>query len=226
MVVHELFGFGTFAGRKGCHDAAMLVERLSGCPDYEANRNALHVRFDEMYAELARADERRCESSVNQRSVLTTAYYLFDRKRSDALRELGDFVRGKADGSFAATLLPLLEGLLAELEGTPQLALERFEEVAVGEDKSLVELALMQIHDLARGLVYRLAWDRVHLDAKREAGDPEEDRQQVEEQRAIVAGVEHRAGDISREADGISHYWINHGREPAVLLSSDVFHKP
>ena len=36
--------------------------------------------------------------------------------------------------------------------------------------------------------------------------------------------VEHRAGDISREADGISHYWINHGSEPAVLLSSDVFH--
>ncbi len=36
--------------------------------------------------------------------------------------------------------------------------------------------------------------------------------------------VEHRAGDISREADGISHYWINHGKVPAVLLSSDVFH--
>lgn len=36
--------------------------------------------------------------------------------------------------------------------------------------------------------------------------------------------VEHRAGDISREADGISHYWINHGTEPTVLLSSDVFH--
>ena len=35
--------------------------------------------------------------------------------------------------------------------------------------------------------------------------------------------VEHRVGDISREADGISHYWINHGSEPAVLLSSDVF---
>lgn len=35
--------------------------------------------------------------------------------------------------------------------------------------------------------------------------------------------VEHRAGDISREAGGISHYWINHGSEPAVLLSSDVF---
>jgi quercetin dioxygenase-like cupin family protein len=36
--------------------------------------------------------------------------------------------------------------------------------------------------------------------------------------------VEHRAGDISREADGISHYWVNNGGEPAVLLSSDVFH--
>lgn len=36
--------------------------------------------------------------------------------------------------------------------------------------------------------------------------------------------VEHQAGDISREADGISHYWINKGSEAAVLLSSDVFH--
>ena len=39
-----------------------------------------------------------------------------------------------------------------------------------------------------------------------------------------AAPVEHKAGDISREAEGISHYWINHGNEPAVLLSSDVFH--
>jgi quercetin dioxygenase-like cupin family protein len=38
------------------------------------------------------------------------------------------------------------------------------------------------------------------------------------------APIEHKAGDISREAGGISHYWINHGNEPAVLLSSDVFH--
>lgn len=36
--------------------------------------------------------------------------------------------------------------------------------------------------------------------------------------------IKHHAGDISREADGISHYWINEGRIPAVLLSSDVFH--
>ena len=38
------------------------------------------------------------------------------------------------------------------------------------------------------------------------------------------APIEHHAGDISREADGISHYWVNQGAEPAVLLSSDVFH--
>jgi len=38
------------------------------------------------------------------------------------------------------------------------------------------------------------------------------------------APIVHNAGDISREADGISHYWINQGSEPAVLLSSDVFH--
>lgn len=34
----------------------------------------------------------------------------------------------------------------------------------------------------------------------------------------------HRAGDITREADGISHYWVNRGKTPAVLLSSDVFY--
>src|SRR5262245_35925210 len=37
------------------------------------------------------------------------------------------------------------------------------------------------------------------------------------------APIVHNAGDISREADGISHYWVNQGSEPAVLLSSDVF---
>jgi quercetin dioxygenase-like cupin family protein len=36
--------------------------------------------------------------------------------------------------------------------------------------------------------------------------------------------IEHQAGDISREADGISHYWTNDGTVPAVLLSSDVHH--
>lgn len=36
--------------------------------------------------------------------------------------------------------------------------------------------------------------------------------------------IQHKGGDIAREADGISHYWINHGKVPAVLLSSDVHH--
>ena len=39
-----------------------------------------------------------------------------------------------------------------------------------------------------------------------------------------TAPIEHKAGDISREAEGLSHYWVNNGSEPAVLLSSDVFH--
>jgi quercetin dioxygenase-like cupin family protein len=41
---------------------------------------------------------------------------------------------------------------------------------------------------------------------------------------ACAAPIEHKAGDISREADGLSHYWVNNGKKPAVLLSSDVFH--
>ncbi|WP_353217750.1 cupin domain-containing protein [Sandarakinorhabdus sp.] len=36
--------------------------------------------------------------------------------------------------------------------------------------------------------------------------------------------VTHKGGEISREADGISHYWINKGKVPVVLLSSDVHH--
>jgi len=41
---------------------------------------------------------------------------------------------------------------------------------------------------------------------------------------ACAVPIQHKAGDISREADGLSHYWINHGKVPTVLLSSDVFH--
>lgn len=36
--------------------------------------------------------------------------------------------------------------------------------------------------------------------------------------------IVHKAGDISREAEGISHYWVNTGKTPAILLSSDVHH--
>ena len=46
----------------------------------------------------------------------------------------------------------------------------------------------------------------------------------TEHSSACGAPIEHKAGDISREADGLSHYWQNHDKVPAVLLSSDVFH--
>lgn len=41
---------------------------------------------------------------------------------------------------------------------------------------------------------------------------------------ACSVPIQHKAGDISREANGLSHYWVNHGKVPAVVLSSDVFH--
>jgi len=41
---------------------------------------------------------------------------------------------------------------------------------------------------------------------------------------ACAVPINHKAGDISPEADGLSHYWVNHGKVPAVVLSSDVFH--
>ena len=34
--------------------------------------------------------------------------------------------------------------------------------------------------------------------------------------------ITHKAGELAREADGIGHYWVNHGNVPAVLLSADV----
>lgn len=46
---------------------------------------------------------------------------------------------------------------------------------------------------------------------------------QVTEYRSTCAvGIVHPAGDVAREADGISHWWRNEGTEPAVLLSADV----
>ncbi len=48
---------------------------------------------------------------------------------------------------------------------------------------------------------------------------------QITEYRSdCVVPILHKAGEISREADGISHYWINRGKTAAVLLSSDVHH--
>lgn len=39
---------------------------------------------------------------------------------------------------------------------------------------------------------------------------------------ACAVGIDHKAGDISSESDGISHWWRNNGKTPAVLLSADV----
>jgi len=44
----------------------------------------------------------------------------------------------------------------------------------------------------------------------------------TEHRSSCAVPIVHRAGEVSREADGIGHYWVNHGREPAVLLSADV----
>lgn len=46
---------------------------------------------------------------------------------------------------------------------------------------------------------------------------------EVTEYRSTCAtGIVHPAGDVAREAEGISHWWRNEGKEPAVLLSADV----
>jgi len=46
---------------------------------------------------------------------------------------------------------------------------------------------------------------------------------QITENRSSCAvPILHKAGDVAREADSISHYWVNKGKVPAVLLSSDV----
>lgn len=36
--------------------------------------------------------------------------------------------------------------------------------------------------------------------------------------------IVHRAGEVSQEAGGLSHWWKNTGSTEAVLLSADVFH--
>ena len=34
--------------------------------------------------------------------------------------------------------------------------------------------------------------------------------------------ITHKAGELSRETNEVGHYWVNHGKVPAVLLSADV----
>jgi quercetin dioxygenase-like cupin family protein len=36
--------------------------------------------------------------------------------------------------------------------------------------------------------------------------------------------IDHRAGEVSMESIGLSHWWQNNGSTPAVLLSADILH--
>ena len=44
----------------------------------------------------------------------------------------------------------------------------------------------------------------------------------VEHRSTCSVGIVHKAGEIASESDGISHWWKNVGKTPAVLLSADV----
>ena len=45
----------------------------------------------------------------------------------------------------------------------------------------------------------------------------------ITEYRSTCAvGIEHPAGDVAHESGGISHWWRNNGKVPAVLLAADI----
>jgi len=37
-----------------------------------------------------------------------------------------------------------------------------------------------------------------------------------------AVGIEHKAGDVAQEKKGVSHWWKNNGRVPAVLIAADI----
>ncbi|MFN3743976.1 MAG: cupin domain-containing protein [Hyphomicrobiaceae bacterium] len=37
--------------------------------------------------------------------------------------------------------------------------------------------------------------------------------------------IRHKAGDVARETSATSHWWKNHGKQPAILLSADILHE-
>lgn len=48
---------------------------------------------------------------------------------------------------------------------------------------------------------------------------------EITEHRSTCAQpIVHKAGDLAREVRGTTHYWVNHGKTPAVLYSADVKH--
>ena len=44
----------------------------------------------------------------------------------------------------------------------------------------------------------------------------------VEHRSTCAVPIAHKAGEVSMESGGLSHWWQNEGAEPAVLLSADV----
>ena len=44
----------------------------------------------------------------------------------------------------------------------------------------------------------------------------------VEHRSSCAVPIIHKAGEVSMESDGISHWWQNEGSVPAMLLSADV----
>lgn len=44
----------------------------------------------------------------------------------------------------------------------------------------------------------------------------------TEHRSTCAAPIVHKTGDLTREVKGTSHYWVNHGKVPAVLYSADV----
>jgi len=44
----------------------------------------------------------------------------------------------------------------------------------------------------------------------------------TEHRTSCAVPIVHKAGELSRETTEIGHYWVNHGKVPAVLYSADV----
>lgn len=46
---------------------------------------------------------------------------------------------------------------------------------------------------------------------------------QITEYRNTCAvGIDHKAGDVTAEQKGVSHYWKNNGKTPAVIIAADI----
>jgi quercetin dioxygenase-like cupin family protein len=46
---------------------------------------------------------------------------------------------------------------------------------------------------------------------------------QITEYRSSCAvGIDHKAGDVTPEKKGVSHWWKNNGKVPAVIIAADI----